>query len=259
MKLDKIDLNAPAFGEGAQKIVADETVVDPAASVVDPKDTVDEPEGESKVPYTRFKKFHDRAIEAEEAAERYRLEADELRNSRRLEPQTVTNQMDPEWVELMGNTDASKRAWELQQARENRMLEKAREEAIEAVRKEQYQESIKTENNLEVLDESFEDLEAEVGRTLTDPEQEAILDIVDKYTPKDRYGNYAGPIMEFDQAWEIYNLQQKANKAPITQSRNAVSNIIANPSSGEPSVNAEADKNFNPLDWNAWKKRIGSN
>ena len=69
MPKQKIDLNAPAFGAGVQKIedVSSEPVGEPE---IKPKEEAPLlPEEEQTVSYSRFKKFHDAAKEAEEEAE----------------------------------------------------------------------------------------------------------------------------------------------------------------------------------------------
>lgn len=257
----KIDLNAPAFGEGAQKpeaaVVEPEVKVEAPQVVPEPKveEPKVEPEGETQVPYSRFKKFHDAAREAQEAADYWKAKAEE-----RLEapaaPAPVADDMPPQWVKLYGDSDDSKAAWEIQKNLLAEMREQTRTEALEAVRNQQHEEKERTEQNVERLDDGFEDLAAKVGRDLTEIEQSAILDIVDDYTPKDEDGNYAGDILSFDKAWEIYELKNAATKAPKIQQRNNVAGILGNQSQGEPNNNAEQNKNWNPLDWDAWKRRI---
>ena len=272
--MPKIDLNAPAFGTGAQKVSevteAEETDK-PAgdAEVEQPKepekketDTEASEEEPSKVPYSRFKKFHDLAKEAQEEAEYWRQEAQRRQDEYqpRREEAIGDDEVPAYWKKLYGDESSEKwplvkEAWKIQAQANAEFREQARREALDAVRGEREHEAERVEANLETLDAGFEDLEAFVGRQLTEREQSAVLDIVDKYTPKDKYGNYAGAIMQFEDAWDIYEMQQNAAKAPKQQKRDSVAGLTNGKTAGE-NTTAETDKQFNPLDWNAWKKRI---
>lgn len=270
--MPEIDLNAPAFGEGAQKISdirpeegnpSEEVATEP--EVQEPQESTEpegQPEGETQVPYSRFKKFHERAREAEAEAERWRQEAESLRSQSayRPEPQNTGVPMPDYWRKLYGDSEQSQEAWQIQYAENERLKEEARQEALKAVQEAQEYETVRTEQNMEVIDDSFEDLEAYVGRNLTDKEQSAILDIVDEYTAKDDQGNYAGNLMPFEKAWEIYSLQQQATKAPKVQERNRVASLSGTQNEGTPSGN-EGDAEFDPS-WGALtsaiRKRFGS-
>lgn len=252
-----IDLNAPAFGPNAQKVEdlnKPEQTAEPAVAEPAKVEEVETPVEETKVPYSRFKKFHDRALEAEEEAARWRAEAERYAQTTKVEQ--PESDMPSYWRELYGDSDASKKAWSIQKQAYAELREETRKEALEAVRNERLAEVERTEQNIEVLDENFEDLQALVGRELTDKEQAAILDIVDDYTPKDREGNYAGALMPFDKAWEIYELKNQASKIARTTQRDNVAGLTGTRRQGEPDVKAEQDKNWNPLDWNAWKKKL---
>lgn len=252
MEKQKIDLNAPGFGAGAQKVdvVSSEPVGEPEIKpepIVEPVET--------QVPYSRFKKYHDEAKQATKEAERYRLEAEELRN--RPEPVQYDKELPEQWKKLYGDDEKSKDAWKLQQELNREMREEALKEAREAVRNERYEEVERVEANVEVIDENFEELGTFVGRDLTEAEQSSVLDAVDYLTPKDRYGNYAGPLVPFEAAWDYVQAKQGTARKSQIQSRNQVASLSGAQSQGEPNPEQlEADKSWNPLDWNAYKKRI---
>lgn len=244
MEKQKIDLNAPAFGANAQKIeVAISEPVD------EPIVKTEEPVIEQQVPYSRFKKYHDEAKQAREEAERYRQEAEELRN--RPEPVQYNQELPEQWKKLYGDDEKSKDAWKLQQELQREMREDAVREAREAVRNERYEEVQRTEANVEVIDQNFEELGDFVGRDLTEAEQSSVLDAVDYLTPKDRYGNYAGPLVPFDAAWDYVQAKAGTTRKTQTQSRNQVAAASGAQSQGEPSSEQlEADKAWNPS-WGA--------
>lgn len=245
----KIDLNAPAFGEGAQKIeeTTEETVVEP---VVEAKEEVLEPsEEESKVPYSRFKKFHDRAIEAER-------ERDEWRTRAEIKPTIEAQTELPDfWVKNYGSDENSQEAWKNQLRLNEQIKEEAKQEALEAVRNERYQEDQRTEENIETLDNHLELVAGAAGRDLNEKEESAILDIIDDYTPKDDNGNYMGAILSADKAWEIYELKQQATKGARTKTRDSIASLSGTQTRGEPTI-TDKDASFNPLDWNSYQRRL---
>jgi hypothetical protein len=239
MDITKEQLDAPAFGTEAP---VEPTVVEPTKEEVPVTS-----EEETKVPYSRFKKIHERAKEAEEEAARWREKAEAYDRQPKLEREP--SGLPDFWVKLYGDSEASKEAWKIQSEQNETIKAEARREALEAVRNERLEEAQRTEENVGILDENFEDLSAIVGRDLTDKEQSAILDIVDDYTPKDRDGNYAGQILSFDKAWEIYELRNQSAKAPKRESRDNAASLSGSQSQGDTSI-TEKDKNFNPS-WGA--------
>ena len=250
---EDINLQAPAFGPGSQKIEPKEAPVE-ASEEAKPKEEVQAESSveEGKVPYSRFKKFHDEALEARKEAEYWRERA-EYR-----EPAEQKTELDvPDyWQKLYGDSPEAQQAWKIQSEQNEALIGKARQEAIEAVKNERYQEVERIESNVEILDNNFETLSEYVGRDLTEKEQSAILDIVDEFTPKDRDGNYAGDIIPFDKAWEIYELKQERDNSPKKASKNNVASLSGSSSQGNPDQKAEQDKTWNPLDWGAYRRRL---
>lgn len=58
--------------------------------------------------------------------------------------------------------------------------------------------------NVAIINYQFDYLSHIIDRKLTVKEESAVLDIVDKHTPKDKKGNYSTPLFPFDFAWIIY-------------------------------------------------------
>ena len=260
------DLNKPAFGPGSESLqeLEDTKTSDTPTEESQPKEEIKEEEvptetldEEQKVPYSRFKKYHERAREAEAEAEEMRAKYQALLEQKAHEPREASydspKEMPAEWKELYGDSEASQKAYEFDLKRQQSIYEKAREQALEAVRQERYQEENRTKENLDTIETNLEDLSAKVGRDLTKKEEEALLDIVDDYTPKDEEGNYIGATIPFDKAWEIYELKREKLNAPKQKSRDAVASLTSINTQGDTSI-SEKDKNFNPLDWSAYKK-----
>lgn len=252
------DPNAPAFGPEAQKAedLKTATTPEPVVPVVKEQEQIPSDE-ENKVPYSRFKKFHDAAREAEATAERYRLEAEEWKHkASSYEPKTETADLPDFWKELYGDSEASKKAWVVQSKANQSLIEQARQEAREAVKAEAREESERVENNSEAIESGLETLSEYAGRKLSEAEQSAVLDIIDDYSPKDEDGNFISPI-PFEKAYDIYELQQQASKAPKVASRNRVASITNAQTQGQASDDqVERNKNFNPMDWGAALRRV---
>lgn len=257
----EVDLNAPAFGpeamkaDGTPKETVEPSVEEPKEEIEKESEVVEPSVEENKVPYSRFKKYHDLAKEAQEEALMWKSQAEALRQIREEKVES-TNDLPDYWVEMYGDSEASKKAWGIQQRQNEQLKKEALEAAISAVREERESESARIEENVMTIDQNMEVLSEYVGRELTDKEQSALLDIVDEYTPKDDDGNYLGSILSFDKAWEIYELKNQAQSAPKKQARDSVAGLSGSKSQGETSITADKSKDFNPLDWNAWKKRV---
>jgi len=247
---DKIDLEKPAFGLGSEELEKKEPetteVVKEEVKVVPEADAE-----ESKVPYSRFKKFHDLAEEAKEEAEEWRAKYEALKEPKKEE----TSEMPNFWVKLYGDSPASQEAWKIQSERDAEIERRAYEAGQRGAVELREQESKRIDSNVEIIDTRLEALSDQIGRDLTEKEESALLDIVDEYTPKDRYGDYSGDIIPLDKAWEIYELKNGSSNTKT--SRDSVASLTRATTRGETSNDkAEADKSFNPLDWNAYSKRL---
>lgn len=263
MDKSKIDLNAPAFGAGAQKLedlIADahaqETSVEEKPVVESHEEETDTSEEETKVPYSRFKKFHDEARQARAEAEEWRAKAEALEQRPSRHEVDESDEMPSYWRELYGDSDVSQKAWSLEQRRQEEIERRAYEAGQRGARELEIEQRERIESNVATIDDNFEDLSEFIGRDLTAKEQSAILDIVDDYTAKDADGNYQGAIMPFEKAWEIYELKQGSQKSVQRKDRDSVAALSGTSSDGNTEVNEEANKNWNPLARGSWRKRL---
>lgn len=71
------------------------------------------------------------------------------------------------------------------------------------------QEKLQIKKNEAIIDMSLKKLEKYVGRKLTEEEETEILEIVDKYTPKNKVGNYLVDLLPFDYAWQIHEAKME--------------------------------------------------
>lgn len=243
------DPQAPAFnfkGDREQIEVAPVEVQE-EVTLAPSEDSVVE---KNRVPYSRFEKVYESAREAREESERYRAEADALRQSQYTQPQEDTPEY---WKELFGDTDAAKRAYKAEQQRIIAIEERAETRAIEALEQRQYQQQVKIATNLDTIDNRLDALSDVLGRDLSESEQVAVLDIIDDYTPKDNNGNYAGELLPFDKAWDIYEMKQSQASASTRKSRDNVASISGSKSQGEPQ---QSERPFNHGAWGSWRSRL---
>lgn len=268
--ITKFDPNAPAFGAGSQAmddegnlivqpsekpaVVSDEATAEEVKVEPKKEEQVESSvEEENKVPYSRFKKFHDAAKDAEKEAEFYRNQYESLKSQRKEVEET--NEPPTEWKELYGESDQSTRAWKLQQTLNERLSEEAIEKAISAVKSERLQEEERLDENINELDSREERLENFIGRKLTEKESTALLDITDEFTPKGEDGNYLGALLSEEKAWEIYEMKQKSAQAPKKESRDKVASLSGSQTQGETNVGPDRNKDFNPS-WGAVSESV---
>lgn len=255
----KLDLDKPAFGPDRQKLEDVAETQTAAAVVAEPeaKKEEDKPEPqpeEQKVPYSRFKKFHDEATTLRQRETELLAEVDRLKA---IKTDVGAEDGLPEyWKELFGDSDSSKTAYKAEQRRNEAILEQARSEATKAVERTRQEEEKQLSENEATIDSHLESVSAIAGHTLTDKEESAILDIIDEFTAKDTDGSYLGAILPADKAWQIYELKTKASHAPKIESRNQVASLIGNQSQGQPDTTEEKNKSWNPMDWNSYKNRL---
>ncbi len=267
----KIDLDAPAFGSGAPKAedTSEKTTADVSQTESGEKDTQGTSAQESvvdeqRVPYSRFSKMREAAREAElraeEAESRYQdvLRVREERGgvSQETDAPEYKGALPGYWMKLYGDSEASREAYSIELQRQREIKEEARREALDAVRSETQTERRILANNETVIENRLDDLSEYLGRDLTLEQQGALLDIVDEYTPKDADGMYAGELLPFDKALEIMELRQGQAGATSSRQRRQATALTSSRSDGEPSGDLKREETFNPLDWNAYKRRI---
>lgn len=217
---------------------------------------------EQKVPYSRMKSVidarRDAERRAEEAEERLNqmLSRNEPARQDSSEPGQYNGALPMYWVRMYGDNENSRYAYTAELERQDAIRDEVRREALDAVREERTQETQVLASHERTIDENLEDLSYSLGRDLSDKEQDAILTIVDEYTPKDDDGNYSGNLIPFEKAWDIYNMQQAQASGTATRQRRVPTMATNTPTEGEPSTKEKDNKEWNPLDWNGWRKRI---
>ncbi len=262
MDRTKIDLDAPAFEEmpatepedekPADNKVDEEVTTTPAVNAGEPEKK-DDPE---RVPYSRFEKVYRDAETLRAEAEQAKRDAEYYRGiaeARSQQTHNISSEDVPSWwIELYGDSEQSRKGYELRQKELHEAEERAEQRALKAIEEYQYKEQEKLSQNEELIDSRLHILSEYIGRQLTEDEQSAVLDIVDDYTPKDEDGKYAGEMIPFDKAWEIYEMRQAQNTLKASGSRNNVASLSGAPSTGEPK---KQEDEFVPGKWGSWRNR----
>lgn len=203
-------------------------------------------EEEARVPKSRFLTMHSRAVEAEKLLAQERAE----RAQQTYEaPQTaVATELPDYWVEMFGDSDASMKAFEAEQARLSTIEEKAAERAFERLSNREKEEAARTQEIVSSFDQAFEELGIVQDHEFTDDEQVAILDIVEQYSPKDKDGNLVRDfLLPLDKAYDIYSVRSEAKTSATRQARGAVAALTGARSEG--SSGGSAQGQWQPGQW----------
>lgn len=190
---------------------------------------------EGKVPASRFRKTRQELIELRERdAERTAREADIFNELARLRQEVAkgprNDALPSKWVELYGDTDQSKVAYQLYQEQIKEMLDSQRQ-ASESDR--QQQARLEAEGRAAVadsIDDGIEELEVSTGKTFTDAEKEALLDVVERYSPENDDGTF-NALIPLDRAYQIYEMEQASKNGGAAKRR--VAEIASAATEGE--------------------------
>ena len=214
------------------------------------EDNQNEPEEDQKVPYSRFKKVVDERNETASKIQFLEERLQELENNRQ-ESTPEDTEMPSEWVELYGNNEVAKRAWAVQQRREDEIAERAISQAVERLRKQQEDEINAVAENEETIDNNLFELQERIGKKLSSKQEEEILTIVDEFSPVGDDGKYI-TVFPFDKAYEIYALRQSQKGLGTRQARQAVADLAGNQSEGEADPQ---EPNFK-RGWDNWREAL---
>lgn len=202
----------------------------------------------ARVPYSRFESVNERAIRAEE---RLRIIEEEMAKSKTVEPEEID--VPSEWIELYGESDEAKRAYQLQLRLNERMQEEAANKAYERISNREKEEKEVLTKNLEYIEDNLDQFEKSLGRKLTEKEESSILDIQDEFTAKDENGKYIGELLSPEKAYEVYELRSQKAKVAKTQAKNRVLGLTGVSSEGDIS---DTSANYRPNVWGGWRDKL---
>lgn len=258
-----------ASAETAEEVKTAETEPEEPAEEVDSTKTSEDQEEVDetpRVPYSRFSEVRQAQRDAERRAadlESRLAELEEERTYSQRRPEARRREYNeelPQWViQAYGDTPEARSWYQSLRSEVDSSAEEARLQAIEDIRNEMRQETVRATQNEKEIDERFQDLEDYLGRPLSDEEAEAVLDIAADLTPEGDDGKFAGPLVSFEKAWNIYETQT-ANAGKVRkQSRDNVASLTSSSSNaGTPNapVKVVADKDWKPQDWGGYRKYL---
>lgn len=187
---------------------------------------------EARVPYSRFETVNTRAIQAE--TELNMLKQQIAEGNRSSQNGSYQGDLPEAFVELYGDSDASRRVYELEQKRFQDIEEKAAERAVERLAERQAQLAQQEEQRVAEMENAFDDFASKNKRTFSDAEQSAILDVIDDFTPKDDTGHYlVDPMQYLDKAVEVYDLRAEKAQAKTKESKRRATSIASASSEGD--------------------------
>jgi len=262
-KLTQEQLNAPideVVAEPAAESVPEEAVEESEQEIPDKPETEsedtedsEESEEEEKVPKSRFLTMHQRAVEAERLLRQ--LEAERADAPEPEKPLADDESLKQHYIDIFGEGELTEKLYQAELARLASIEEKAAERAFERLSQREEQAAQLIEKRVESFDRAFDELSALEGRDFSDDEQVAILDIVEKYSPKDSKGKLIGDyLMPLDQALEIYQVQNAPKVQAKKIERNKVASLSGARSEGKPTGESASD--WKP-GWNGeWRNKI---
>lgn len=204
---------------------------------------------ERRVPYSRFKRVIE---EREEVSERMKALEERLQSfEAQRESVTDVAPMPPEWERLYGNSDASREAWNIQLKREEQLAQRAVEEAIGQMQRQQEALVESVAENEELIEESLASLQETLGKKLTTKQEEDILSIVDEFSPTGTDGKYIS-LFPFEKAYEIYSLRNAQKGRPTQNARRAVAELAGGSSEGDTDTSVDHYKRG----WDNWREAI---
>lgn len=222
-----------------------ESVPEPVIENPAPEAPVEETE-EEKVPKSRFLTMHQRAVEAEKLLRQF--EADRANTPEPKAPAADDADLKKFYVETFGDTELSEKLYQAELARFSSIEEKAAERAFERLSRMEQEQADVINQRVASFDAAFDELGTVEGKEFSDDEQVAMLDIVEKYSPKDKDGKLLGEyLLPLDQAYEIYKLNNEPKLVAKKTERNAVAALSGARSHG--------DTNTTDADWQPGKDR----
>jgi len=204
----------------------------------------------ARVPYSRFETVNEARIRAEERLAILESQSEAKKSDGNKE---TTDDL-KDWLELWGDSEESRQAYEIDQRRQQRAYEESRNRLLEDIENHQNQKQQEVEDNLNYIQEGLDNFQEKLGRKLSETEESAVLDIQDEFTAKDDKGNYIAPLMSTDKAFEIYTLRNQNAKVEKNQARRRVVSITGSSSESE-GVN-DAFANYNPSVGGLWESKL---
>lgn len=241
--VDLRTLRSPNLGDTIQEELPEQKDDD---TVTDPSD--DDKGNKVRIPRSRLKTLTDKLDSYESRMAQMERDYQERIAALEKARSQPSDELPPEWVNLHGDSDASKALY-----RSTHELSRREFQAmLEQVERERTAKEAQQREVIQALEESFDEqmdsLEASLGRNLTDSQKEQIMEVVGKYSPRasddpDRFSSY----ISIQSAYDIWKMGTKPNQA-----KEEIARIAGAPSSGTP---GNGNSNMSIDDVRNWRSR----
>lgn len=205
---------------------------------------------EQKVPYSRFKKKLDELTETTSKVQFLEERLQQLEQSRQEESAQYV-ELPQEWVQLYGDSEVARQAYQVQLRREDELAENTIRKILDTLNRSQEEESMRLVENEQIIDDNLESLQESVGRKFSPKQEEEILAIVDEFSPVGEDGKYV-TLFPFDKAYEIYSLRNSQKGQSTRRARENVAGLTGNSSAGEVDAGSEPFRRG----WDHWREAL---
>lgn len=172
----------------------------------------------------RHRRLEAQLTEEREARIAAEARAQALSETPRFREDTQDISVDQRWLQMYGDSPASRTAWKLQQEMFDDYTARAKDEALKQIKEEQRQEQVQQKEFESFIDSQLETIEDEFNVDVTSDAPAArkarreFLEMVQKISPKDEQGNISA-YSDFGATWEAYQLKRSTEKNPGTTER----------------------------------------
>lgn len=236
--------------EETKEVVQEDKKEETKPETESPSPVGSEEEEEQKVPYSRFKKKLDEATEYSTKVKYLEEQLEEMKKSSASKTQE-DSEIPAEWVELYGDSETSRKAWNLQKQLDEKRQQQIVENAIKTLQEREQKAQESLIQNEELIETNLAELATKTGIKLTPAMEEEILNIVDEFSPVDKNNKYI-TLFPFEKAYEIYKLRNTAKGKVTQEARKKVADITGNSTQGESS---ETSVPFE-RGWDNWRKSL---
>lgn len=163
----------------------------------------------------------------------------------------ATNDVDPRWLQIYGDTPESRKAWGLQQDIFNDYTSKVKEELLQETRNAQLESQRQTKEFESVIDSNLESIEDQFNVDITSnfpsarKTRKEFLEMVQTLSPKDEDGTITD-YADFNAVWGMY--QSQKSKPDVTRNKE-----IADRSMEKSSSSSSSEKELTP-GFRGWQK-----
>lgn len=172
----------------------------------------------------RHRRLEAQLQEEREARIAAEARAQALSETQRFKEDTQSTPIDQRWLQLYGDSPASRQAWKIEEERLEDFAQKIQERTANKLKEERMQEIAKEKEYQSFIDGQFETIEDEYNVDLTSNAPAArkarseFIDMISKLSPKDENGQLTA-YADFPATWEAYQARRGNERSSNTTER----------------------------------------